>query len=33
MPIRVLHVLNGLGRGGTEAFIINVYRTIDREKV
>ena len=33
MPIRVLHVLNGLGRGGTEAFIMNVYRAIDREKV
>ena len=33
MPIRVLHVLNGLGRGGTESFIMNVYRAIDKEKV
>ena len=33
MAIRVLHVLNGLGSGGTEAFIMNVYRAIDREKV
>nr|WP_321302571.1 glycosyltransferase family 1 protein [uncultured Trichococcus sp.] len=32
-PIRVLHVLNGLGSGGAESFIMNVYRNIDRSKV
>ena len=32
-PIRVLHVLNGLGTGGAEAFIMNIYRNIDRNKV
>lgn len=32
-PIRILHVLNGLGTGGAEAIIMNWYRNIDREKV
>lgn len=32
-PIRILHVLNGLGTGGAEAFIMNIYRNIDRNKV
>ena len=32
-PIRVLHILNGLGSGGTESFIMNIYRNIDRSKV
>lgn len=32
-PIRILHVLNGLGSGGTEAIIMNWYRRIDRSKV
>lgn len=32
MPIRVLHVLNNLGSGGAESFVMNVYRNIDREK-
>lgn len=31
--VRVLHVLGGLWCGGTEAFVMNVYRTIDRRKV
>lgn len=31
--VRVLHVLNGLGHGGAESFIMNVYRKIDRDKV
>ena len=30
---RILHVLNGLGSGGAESFIMNVYRNIDREKI
>ncbi|MEK5256440.1 glycosyltransferase family 1 protein [Paenibacillus sp. FSL F4-0125] len=30
---RVLHVLAGLGNGGTEAFLMNLYRSIDRDKV
>lgn len=32
-PIRVLHVLTGMGSGGAEAFIMNIYRNIDRDKV
>lgn len=32
-PIRVLHCVAGLGRGGYETFIMNVYRQIDRTKV
>ena len=31
--VRVLHVLNNLGSGGAEAFVMNVYRNIDRSKV
>ncbi|MFA0322500.1 glycosyltransferase, partial [Vibrio sp. 10N.222.55.A3] len=33
MTIRVLHVLAGLNSGGTESFIMNVYRNIDRNKI
>lgn len=33
MAVRVLHVLNGLGNGGAEAFIMNMYRNIDKDKV
>lgn len=29
---RVLHVINGLNRGGGESFIMNLYRNIDKEK-
>ncbi|MBI9065664.1 MAG: glycosyltransferase family 1 protein [Salinivirgaceae bacterium] len=32
-PIRILQVLAGMNRGGSEAFIMNVYRNIDRSKV
>lgn len=32
-PIRILHCVAGLGRGGYETFIMNVYRQIDRTKV
>lgn len=31
--IRVLHVLGGLGTGGTESLIMNWYRNIDRSKI
>ena len=31
--IRVLHVLGGLGSGGTESLIMNWYRNIDRTKI
>ena len=31
--IRVLQVLMGLSRGGLETFIVNVYRSIDKQKV
>lgn len=33
MKIKVLHVLNGLGHGGAEAFVMNMYRNIDRDKI
>lgn len=32
-PIRVLHVITGMGSGGAESFIMNMYRNIDRNKV
>lgn len=32
-PIRVLHCVAGLTRGGFETFIMNVYRQIDRTKI
>ena len=32
-PIRVLHVLGTLNRGGAESRIMDLYRHIDREKV
>lgn len=31
--VRVLHVLGGLGTGGTESLIMNWYRNIDRSKI
>lgn len=32
-PIRILHVLHSMDRGGAEAMIMNLYRNIDRSKV
>lgn len=32
-PIRVLHILHSMNRGGTENAIMNYYRNIDRNKV
>ncbi|MEW4225655.1 glycosyltransferase family 1 protein [Rossellomorea marisflavi] len=32
-PIRILHVLGALNRGGAETMVMNLYRNIDREKV
>lgn len=32
-PIRVLHVLGRLDRGGAETMVMNIYRKIDRNKV
>ena len=32
-PIRVLHVVGGMNNAGLEAFIMNIYRKIDREKI
>ena len=32
-PIRVLHVLQRMEAGGTQAFLMNLYRNIDRSKV
>lgn len=31
--IRILHVLGGLGRGGAESMVMNLYRAIDRTQV
>lgn len=31
--IRILHVLNRMGYGGIETFIMNIYRNIDRNKI
>ena len=33
MPIRVLHVVTYMGRGGLETMIMNYYRHIDRDKI
>ena len=32
-PIRILHCVAGVGRGGYETYIMNLYRNIDRTKV
>lgn len=32
-PIRILHVLGRLDRGGAETMIMNIYRNIDRSKI
>lgn len=31
--IRVLHVVGGMNQGGTENFLMNLYRNIDRNKI
>ena len=33
MPMRVLHIVTYMGRGGLETLLMNVYRHIDREKI
>lgn len=32
-PLRILHVLNNMGRGGAETMIMNYYRNVNRNKV
>ena len=32
-PVRILHCVAGIGRGGYETYIMNMYRNIDRTKV
>lgn len=32
-PMRVLHVVSGMGLGGIETLLINIYRGIDRTKI
>ena len=32
-PIRVLHVVVNMNRGGAETLLMNLYRNIDRSKV
>lgn len=29
-PIRVLHILNAMNRGGAESMVMNLYRAVDR---
>ena len=31
-PIKILHVVGRMDRGGTEALLMNLLRTIDRTK-
>lgn len=33
LPARVLHVIGAMDRGGAESLIMNVYRTIDRQRI
>lgn len=33
MPVRILHIVTYMGRGGLETLIMNCYRHIDREQV
>ena len=33
MPIRILHIVTYMGRGGLETMLMNYYRSIDRSKV
>lgn len=33
LPIRVLHVIGAMDRGGAETFIMNVYRSINRAQI
>ncbi len=33
MPIRILHIVTYMGRGGLETMLMNYYRNIDRSKV
>ena len=33
MPIRILHIVSFMQRGGLETLIMNCYRNIDREKM
>lgn len=32
-PLRVLHIVSAMDRGGAETIIMNIYRNLDREKV
>ena len=32
-PVRVLHVITGMGSGGAESFIMNMYRHMDRDLI
>src|SRR5690625_2672586 len=32
-PNRILHVFGGMGRGGAETMVMNLYRKIDRSKI
>ena len=32
-PVRVLHIVSIMDRGGIETFLMNIYRKIDRSKV
>ena len=31
--VRILHVITGMGSGGAEMFLMNMYRNMDHEKI
>ena len=33
MPVRILHIVTYMGRGGLETMLMNYYRHVDREKI
>lgn len=32
-PVRILHIVSSMGRGGAESLIMNIYRMIDRSEI
>ena len=33
MKYKILHIVGGMGKGGTETMLMNIYRKIDRNKI
>ena len=32
MPVRILHIVTYMGRGGLETFLMNCYRSLDKSQ-